>query len=174
MKNNEVCRISAVTFLLFVFGCDYPENMAIYNKHKQMELFQMLDTAPNGPYWCCNEKGLVDVMILDGTDVNQENIRVVSTIENLRKLILRCCVYSDEPLSVDDFKRLKSLKNLQHLVLYGAVEKLSEEMCQAISELSQLEELTIDYSIIDIKGQKLLENIKSLHLIIDSGEYPML
>jgi len=174
MKSDETYRMVVVTFLLFVFGCDHRENKEhmVTERQRQTELLQILGVKPYGLHWRINDMGLIDMIALSGNTVNHENIRVVSTIESLRVLLLTCCAYNDEPPSIDDFQQLKSLKNLKCLELYGALEEVSEEMCQAISELSQLEELTISYSLIDINGRWVLEKMHLLHLDIDRCNYP--
>jgi len=171
MKKDEVNRIGVVAILLLMFGCDQKgntERMAT-DRQKQTELLQMLDAQSNEPYWRYNEMGLIDMMVLSGDAVTHDNIRIVATMESLKELVLACCMHNNEPLSADDFKQLKSLKNLKRLELYGAMEVLSKEMWQTITDLSQLEELVISYVKVptvadDFNMLKRLKNLNRLAL----------
>ncbi len=121
-----------------------------------------------GPF--CEKSGQLLTINIVGEDLNTTNIRSVSTVESVPCLQLSCCRSKDTPLTADDFRILKQMKNLRRMYLRLAVDELSKEHCQAISELTQLEELEIRHSKNDADGVEILRQMSLKSLKIDGKD----
>ena len=166
MTYNDLLQLVEISFLVFVLGCTSVDEVEAC-RTKQLEFFQMLDANPKNPLYSgkfCNAAGQVISIALFGEDVTSENIWIVSTIESLESLFLGCSFHNNHLLTANDFRKLKLLRNLRHLRLMGAIQ-LSKEICLAISELSQLEELDVAYGEIDDDGLELLKKMRLKKLV---------
>jgi hypothetical protein len=89
--------------------------------------------------------------------VNNDNILIVTEFPAVDTLILACSAKNVNILSVASFDLLGKCKKLRRLVLYGAVDMLTVDMCKSIAAIAQLEELTINFAEIEPQGIDVLK-----------------
>ena len=95
--------------------------------------------------------------------VTDRNLALLSRLPTVRKLTLSCCAGE---LSSDSVKRFRDFKNLRSVVLYGAFGEIPLQLCELISTIDHLEDLTIEYSEIAREGVEILKEMKLTRLYI--------
>lgn len=142
---------------------------SVHISSKLQLLLKELETNKNNSFDSYIKKdgndGIVDLCLASNM-ASDENMNELSTLPFVAKITLSCCANNTTPLTAHSFGVLKKFKSLKHLTLYGAVDKLSIEMCKSIASINRLESLTIEYSIVPEESVKFLKqmHIKSLQI----------
>lgn len=109
-----------------------------------------------------NSYGDITSVALYGPDISQTNIALVASIPTLEALCLGCCTNEINVIDEHAFISLKQSKRLMTLEIYGGVPLLTVNMCKAISSLTMLRNLKIEFCPIEGNGKNYLLQMKNL------------
>lgn len=101
--------------------------------------------------------------------VSDDNLKTLSALPKVNKLVLCCSANNAMPLTEDSFSLLKRFKQLRCLVLYGAVDELSAKISRSIASIDSLDWLVIEYSKITNDGILVLKKRGLKHLQISES-----
>jgi len=160
-------KILHITFAIFWFllggfcqGCLKTKLDEPIIKEERASFFEYLGentaTGRNGiSRRVINQKGDITEVFLYGKDVNDKNLKIISTLPLLRHLSLACVPQSRQTISPQTFRYLQDCTSLRSLFLYGSIDFVTREMCEEIAKLSVIL-ISFDYCIVDEEGLKLL------------------
>lgn len=119
-----------------------------------------------------NACGDVTRVALFGSYITQTNIYFVSSIPTLEAFCLGCCTNETNNIDEKAFLSLRQAKNLKDLEIYGGVPLITEQMCEAIASLRQLNKLRIEFCPIELAGEAHLRRMNNLgsHILSADGE----
>jgi hypothetical protein len=132
---------------------------------KVKELLHQIESAPATPFTSAvyrNRDGNVREVHLYGKYLTDENVALLAMLSSVEVVVLGCYLVDVPGLSTNSLSRLQDLPRLKELCLTGALPELTKSDCEAISRLSHLEILIVEYSQIDADGLAILQSMKQL------------
>ena len=173
---NRLSRI-IIGFVIYVCGCngyvaDHEVKPVPHRDSRLKSLVKQLETGREGlfeSHVVRDDTGNIVEVCLTSDMVSDGNLNVLSALPKVSKLSLYCCANNAEPLTENSFNLLKQFKQLRCLVLYGAVDELSLNICKSIASVEGLEEVIIEYSQITNDGSSMLNKMRLKKLRISES-----
>jgi len=175
----ENCLVLMITsFMVMTSGCQFDvadQNVKLMGDEQEtcrddrlQSLITQLEKKHAGAFdshVVKDDAGSIVEVCLVADMVSDDNLKALSALPKVNKLVLCCSSNNAVPLTERSFGLMKKFKKLRSLVLYGAVDEVSLEICKSIVSIDGLENVVIEYSKITCDGIHVLKkNIKHLQV----------